>query len=768
MVKRASFFKKERTSEERKRERFGRKMKKMVKKKKKILKKTQKRKLREKNSKKKNIVRKIRVKKEAKKPLVEKQKLQGETNLEEKEAIEEEKLPPQKRASQVNKLAWMPPIRSSEEMKKKAGSVKKPTIKEIIPKTQKLEAPVALAEERETEEKKEHNGFFSFIKKPLESLKENEEISKKKEEAEEEPEERAVSEERELPEEMSREREKEKEMFLHKINALSPITPTENQLSQMMREREESPAIPIQQDIHAIKEEKPKIEERIKVEIIGKKEAGRVLEKYSIEIDKAKVKVEIEKGDSGIIYNLYVPEIGVATASLLEDVRNELVSVTTISMQEILDPAALKDIKKRFMQVADELIKKKLPTIKPDVEEFLIGKLMQDMLGLGEIEFLVNDPGLEEVVIPTSKEPIRVYHKKYGWLLSNLRIAKESEIVNYSNIIARRVGRQITVLTPLLDAHLVTGDRVNAVLYPISTKGNTITIRKFARDPYTIIDLINNKTCNLEIAALLWLAVEYEMNLLISGGTASGKTVLLNACMPFIPPNHRIVSVEDTRELMLPDFLYWTPLITRTANPEGKGEVNMLDLLVNSLRMRPDRIVLGEMRRKEEAMVLFEAMHTGHSVYATVHADSAAETISRLTNPPLSVPPNLLRAVNLNAVMFRDRRRGIRRVSQVAEFQTSENRAEANIIYRLIPEEDKIIRHSESSRFFEDLSRNTGMTQAEINKNLEGKQKILAWMIKNSIRDLNDLGKVMNIYYTNKEKLNKLIQRNDIKGVLGR
>ena len=142
---------------------------------------------------------------------------------------------------------------------------------------------------------------------------------------------------------------------------------------------------------------------------------------------------------------------------------------------------------------------------------------------------------------------------------------------------------------------------------------------------------------------MLWLAIEYEMNVIFSGGTASGKTVILNACMPFIPPNHRIISVEDTRELMLPDFLYWTPMVTRSPNPEGKGEVSMLDLLVSSLRMRPDRIVLGEMRRKEEAMVMFEAMHTGHSVYATMHANSATETISRLTNPPLSVPINLLK-----------------------------------------------------------------------------------------------------------------------------
>jgi len=498
------------------------------------------------------------------------------------------------------------------------------------------------------------------------------------------------------------------------------------------------------------------------------KRKGKVIESYTIIVDKAKVRVEISQETLGVVYNLYVPEIGIATASLLDEIRNELVAVTTISMKEILDPAAFSDIKKRFMGQAVSLLKKRLPRIKSEMQEFLIGKLMQDMLGLGEIEFLVNDPDLEEVVIPSSKEEIRVYHKKYGWLITNLKIAKEEEVVNYSNIIARRVGRQITVLTPLLDAHLVTGDRVNAVLYPISTKGNTITIRKFARDPFTMVDMISNKTCDLEVAALLWLAIEYEMNVLISGGTASGKTTFLNACMPFIPPNHRIISVEDTRELMLPDFLYWAPLVTRTPNPEGKGEVSMLDLLINSLRMRPDRIVLGEMRRQREAEVLFEAMHTGHSVYATVHADTAAETISRLTNPPINVPPNLLKAVNLNVVMFRDRRKGIRRISQVAEFEASQDRAEATILYRWIPEEDKITKHSETMKFFEDISRNTGMSQTELDKNLEEKKQILSWLVKHKIRDLNDFGRIMNLYYLNKEMLMAAIKRNDVNSVLRR
>lgn len=496
------------------------------------------------------------------------------------------------------------------------------------------------------------------------------------------------------------------------------------------------------------------------------KEKYNLVEKYAIEIDGAKAEVEIRKSKMYLIYFLNIHEISPATASLISEIRNELISVTTVSMKELTDPTLFFTIKERFMNDARKLFRDKLPKLDKETETFLVGTLMQEMLGLGKIEFMIGDPNLEEIVVPSAKEPIRVYSKKYGWLQTNIQIEKEEDVINYSNIIARRVGKQITLLSPLLDAHLVTGDRVNAVLYPVNTKGNTITIRKFARDPFTIIDFIKNGTCNYEVAALIWLAIEYEMNVLISGGTGSGKTSFLNSCMPFVPPNQRIISIEDTRELMLPEFLYWTPLVTRTPNPEGKGEVSMLDLLVNSLRMRPDRIILGEMRRREEAMVLFEAMHTGHSVYATLHADSAPETISRLVNPPLSVPANLLKAVNLNVVMFRDRRKGIRRVMQVAEFEAEKEGARANILYRWISDSDQIVKHSQSLRFFEDVGRNTGMSQTQIEKDLKEKKEILSWLVKNNIRSLEEFGRVMNFYYRDRNYLISAIKRGDKTAIL--
>ena len=492
-------------------------------------------------------------------------------------------------------------------------------------------------------------------------------------------------------------------------------------------------------------------------------ESLNVIDKYEVLVDNAKVNVSIEKTDKGMIYKLYYPKLDVGTSALLEGIRKELIAVTSLTVGEMIDEKSIVKVKKRFMIDAGKLFKDKIPSITKETEELLVGILMQEMLGLGKIEFLINDPNLEEIVIIGSKENVRAFHKKYGWLITDILIETEEIINNYANIIARRVGRQINILSPLLDAHIVTGDRANAVLAPISSKGNTITIRKFSRDPMTIIDLIKNKTVNMDVAVLLWLAIEYEMNVLISGGTASGKTVFLNSCMAFMPPNHRIISMEDTRELMLPEFLYWAPLVTRAPNPEGKGEVSMLDLLVNSLRMRPDRIILGEIRRQREAEVLFEAMHTGHSVYATVHADTAAETIRRLINPPINVPPTMVEAVHLNVVMFRERRKGIRRVSQLAEFLPGNNIVSANILYRWVPEKDEIIKHNKSMTLFENLNRHTGMSQSEIAKNLDNKKDILNWLIKNNFRDLKSIGIALNLYYTNKNLLEKIIKENNTK-----
>lgn len=490
-----------------------------------------------------------------------------------------------------------------------------------------------------------------------------------------------------------------------------------------------------------------------------------ILGTYTVVADNVPAKIEILTKEEEYIplYDIKFPTIEPATQAVLDSLKEKLIEVVKIEVSEILDPKAMEDIKNRFLESAKNAISQELPAVNENEKNILAGMLVHEMLGMGRLELVLSDDNLEEIVINNSSESVWVFHKKFGWLKTNIIIPTEEQIYNYASLIGRKIGRQITNLNPLMDAHLTTGDRVNATLFPISTKGNTITIRKFRREPWTIVHFIDpvQKTMTKEIAALLWLCIQYELNILVAGGTASGKTSVLNALMPFIPPNHRIISIEDTRELRLPDFLHWIPLTTREPNPEGKGEVSMLDLLVNSLRMRPDRIVVGEIRRQREAEVLFEAMHTGHSVYATLHADRAEQVIRRLTNPPIDVPESLLESLHLVIVQYRHRRLGIRRTLEVAEFIPGESEkfsSRLEILYRWKPTTDTIEKARSSIRLINEIRLHTGMTDEQMEADLKEKGIILQWMLDNNVRTVNTVGKVVAEYYHDKERVMKVVK----------
>lgn len=488
-----------------------------------------------------------------------------------------------------------------------------------------------------------------------------------------------------------------------------------------------------------------------------------VLEKYTIVSDNVRGDVEIRREPDELvpIYFLKLPKIEPGTLAILDKIRELLIAKMPLKTTELLDASAIQNLKKKFHSSGLEIIKRELPTLPKQTQELLIGLLIQEMLGLGKIEMLLADGELEEIVINSSREPIWTYHKKHGWLKTNVFLDSESKSLNYAASVGRKVGRQITTLSPLLDAHLPTGDRVNATLFPISTSGNTMTIRKFRRKPWTITDLIENKTISSEVTALLWLTIQYELNMIISGGTASGKTSFLNVLMSFIQPNHRVISIEQTREIQLPSFLHWVPLTTREPNPEGRGEVSMLDLLVNSLRMRPDRIIVGEIRRSAEAEVLFEAMHTGHSVYATLHADTAEQTHRRMTNPPINIPESMLEALHLISVCFRDRRKGVRRIYQIAELIPSEEKKlKTNVLFRWKPAKDQIVKQSDSYRLMNELRMHTGMREKEIHDDIKEKEVVLDWLVKNKVNNVDAVGRVISEYYTNRENILEIVEKN--------
>ncbi len=472
-------------------------------------------------------------------------------------------------------------------------------------------------------------------------------------------------------------------------------------------------------------------------------ETTEIVDSYKLNINELIVDVTIltKKEENVPIYNASIINITETTKLILNKLRDEFIDQRTKPSAE---EGNFLELQEQFKSEILVLIVKYFPNADEKTRNMLISYVLQQNIGLGNLEILLKDDYLEEIVINSASEPVWVYHRKHKWLKTNIIIPSEDKIRYYSTIIGRDVGKEITLLNPLMDAHLKTGDRVNATLLPISSKGNTITIRKFAVKPWSIVDILKDNGISYEAAALIWLAIQNELSIIVAGGTASGKTSMLNAISNFFPSNQRIISVEDTRELTLPEMLHWVPLETRLANPEGKGGIDMLDLIVNSLRMRPDRIIVGEIRRKKEAEVLFEAMHTGHSVYGTLHANNAHETINRLTNPPIQLPKQILSSLSLIVVQNLNRRTGKRRILQIAEIDEN---GDERVLMQFNFEKDILENINKPSVIINTLNLYTGLSREGINRDINSKIEILKWMVQYNLNDINVIGKLMSKYY---------------------
>lgn len=302
----------------------------------------------------------------------------------------------------------------------------------------------------------------------------------------------------------------------------------------------------------------------------------------------------------------------------------------------------------------------------------LVTELLNEIIGLGPIEPLLNDPEVDEVMV---NGPYQVYAERNGKLeLTRQRFRDNSHVMQVIERIVAPLGRRIDEKSPMVDGRLRDGSRFNAVIPPLSLTGPTMTIRKFARDPYTMTDLINFGTITREGAQFLQAAVEARLNIVISGGTGSGKTTTLNVLSGFIPSDERIVTIEDAAELQLRQE-HVVRLETRPPNIEGAGEVTIRDLVRNSLRMRPDRIVIGECRGAE-ALDMLQAMNTGHDGSLTTgHANNPREMLKRFETMVLmagfDLPMKAIReqmSLALDLVVHQERMRdGKRRVVAITE-----------------------------------------------------------------------------------------------------
>jgi len=323
-------------------------------------------------------------------------------------------------------------------------------------------------------------------------------------------------------------------------------------------------------------------------------------------------------------------------------------------------------------QSAETLLKRELPTVGGITRDQIVARVVDEVVGLGPIDALLRDPSISEVMV---NAPDEVFFEREGILyLSDVRFRDQMHIMRVIERIIAPIGRRVDEASAMVDARLPDGSRVNVIVPPISPKSPTITIRKFRADKMTMDDLVKAGTATAEMVEFMKACVKLKLNILISGGTGTGKTTFLNALSLYIPESERIVTIEDPIEIKLQQP-HVVSLEARPSNIDGKGEVSQRDLLRNSLRMRPDRIIIGEVRGSE-AFDMLNAMNTGHEgSLSTVHANTPRDALARVENmvlmaslelPDKAIREQMASALDLLIQLHRGSD-GVRRVVAITE-----------------------------------------------------------------------------------------------------
>lgn len=476
-------------------------------------------------------------------------------------------------------------------------------------------------------------------------------------------------------------------------------------------------------------------------------EKSHLVTKYGI--------VEIYRIDNQALYHYKIPTPK-PTASqklIINTLKEAATRLITIDPYKIRDPLQRQNI--YYQKILDILENAPEINVPKHMFDFYAGAVVKEMVGFGQIEPLLQDDKLEEIMIIGPNKPTYVYHRDYGMMTTNVVFYSDDGVLEIIDKIARILGRRVDISNPLLDARLPDGSRVNATIHPASIDGATITIRKFRADPYTIVDLIKFSTLNLEVAAFLWCIVDgfgaKPANIVISGGTGSGKTTLLNVLANFIPDSNRVLTIEDTAELKLP-IKQVIRFEGRPPGLEGKGELTLDVLVKNSLRMRPDRVIVGEIRHTE-ALSLFTAMNTGHDgCMGTIHANSARETLVRITSPPMEVPLMMLAGLDFIIVEKRlNTSKGmVRRIVNIAEISgILDNDPKADIIFKWNPTTDNLERTDVPIKFFEMIKTYTNLTDNDIKSILTKRINILNDLVNKNIGVLEEVSKIIQHEYIN-------------------
>ncbi len=450
------------------------------------------------------------------------------------------------------------------------------------------------------------------------------------------------------------------------------------------------------------------------------------------------------------IYRVCEVELTKGELELLKEIKLRLYEMLSV------DFASVNHVEDFLKQKVEEIIQDFSIRLSPRSLDRIMYYLARDLMGYGRVDAVLRDKRVENISADGPGIPVYVYHHNYGSLQTNIVFSRE-ELDSLIYKLSQRGGRHISLARPLVDASLPSQDRLQlSIGSEITTKGSTFTVRKFRELPYTPVELVSLGTLSVEMAAYFWLAVENGFNILIVGGTATGKTTFLNSIAMFIPPNSKIVSIEDTREINLLQQ-NWIPSLTREATE--RGGIEMYDLLRSALRQRPEYILVGEVRGRE-AYTLFQAMATGHITISTLHADSVEAVVKRLTKAPIDVPLMLLDSLDIVAVLSMaklggNRARRCTSVMEVTDVDFDNETLKTNEVFQWTPAG---FQFSGQSKVFRETMGKLNIGEEELSWEFARRVGVVNWLCERNVTDFHTLSRLLFEYSIRPDEVEKSLQ----------
>ncbi|MEF8975603.1 MAG: type II/IV secretion system ATPase subunit [Halapricum sp.] len=478
------------------------------------------------------------------------------------------------------------------------------------------------------------------------------------------------------------------------------------------------------------------------------------IERYWLNAPYAFVSINYNPEENEHRYHVVEPTLDELERELLErlfeDIRTPL-----LYREDIED-----DPEAALMEELESRLEEYGVVIEPETFYRLFYYLYRQFQGYGKIDPLMHDPAIEDISCDGVDLPIFAYHEEYTDIETTVTFS-ERELQNFVIQLAQRSGRHISVSDPVVSTTLPDGSRIELALgEEVTPRGSAFTIRKYAEEPFTPVDLLEFGTVDLNMLAFLWLAIESNRSLIFAGGTAAGKTTSMNAVSMFIPPRSKVLTIEDTRELSLYHD-NWLSSVTRERFDED--DISMYDLLRSALRHRPEYIVVGEVRG-QEAVTLFQAMNTGHTTYSTMHADSVQTVINRLENEPINVPRPMVASLDLLCVqvLTRHEDKRVRRIKTLAEIEGIDQRTgelDYSNTFTWDANDDSFVRRN--SDLLDEIQDDRGWSQSELLGELRDRRRVLAHLWEKGVTDYRRFTAWVNRYYADKAGVMAQIDESD-------